>query len=152
MTRRTTLARLTSRHRYQLPLGSDALWDTLNDLDRYQGWWPWLQSFDARSLSPGEVWHCKVRPPLPYVVRFTLTLGTVVPRRRITATVAGDIVGSADLEIIDTADGCDVELASSLAPGRQWFRLLATAAGPLARRGHDWVLNTGAAQFIGHIA
>ena len=39
-------------------------------------------------------------------------------------------------------------LHSSLAPGNSALRLISRVAAPLARYGHDWVLDSGARQFI----
>jgi hypothetical protein len=39
-------------------------------------------------------------------------------------------------------------LHSSLAPGNAALRLVSRFAAPIARFGHDWVLDTGARQFI----
>ena len=48
----------------------------------------------------------------------------------------------------DAAGGCIATLHSSLAPGNTALRLVSRFAGPIARFGHDWVLDSGARQFI----
>ena len=64
------------------------------------------------------------------------------------ATVSGDVVGRAVLTLHDTERGCTATLESSLAPGNTALRLVSRFAGPIARFGHDWVLDSGARQFI----
>ena len=44
-------------------------------------WWPWLETFDAQPLAPGEVWRCRVKPPLPYTVSFAIAFDEVVVER-----------------------------------------------------------------------
>jgi hypothetical protein len=44
--------------------------------------------------------------------------------------------------------GCTATLRSSLAPGNTILQQVSRFAAPLARFGHDWVLDTGARQFI----
>ncbi len=62
--------------------------------------------------------------------------------------MAGDVVGEARLEIRDHPQGCEARLVSSLAPGNGLLKVVARMASPMVRFGHDWVLDTGARQFI----
>lgn len=126
------------------------VWAAFTATERYRGWWPWLAEFDGGPLEAGARWRCAVSPPLPYLVRFTLALDAVDEGRSIRATVEGDITGAATLELID--DGvdsatCRIHLCSDLAPAHPVLRVVAGAAAPVVRRGHDWVLDTGARQF-----
>jgi hypothetical protein len=67
---------------------------------------------------------------------------------QVRAKVVGDVVGHATLTLDDTGTGCTATLDSSLAPGNTALRLVSRFAGPIARFGHDWVLDSGAHQFI----
>jgi len=100
------------------------------------------------ALAAGEVWLCEVQPPLPYALRFRVRLDEVEPARLVRATVDGDIVGSAHLELTDRPEGCRARLTSELAPRHRVLRAVARVAAPVARYGHDWVLDTGAGQFV----
>ncbi len=119
----------------------------MGHVDRYRSWWPWLRELDAEGLRTGDVWTCVVQPPLPYRLRFDLTLDEVVPERSVAATVSGDIEGSASFEITEVAGGSELHLASSLAPRHPVLRAMGAVAHPIARFGHDWVLDTGLRQF-----
>jgi hypothetical protein len=145
------------------------VWAAFGATDRYRQWWPWLTEFDGGPLAVGACWHCAVSPPLPYVVRFTLALVSVEEGRAIRATVDGDITGSAALDLVDHRcddppddapddapdEGagrpgrplCRIHLRSWLAPSHPALKVVAGVAAPLVRRGHDWVLDTGARQF-----
>jgi uncharacterized protein YndB with AHSA1/START domain len=139
-----------SHRRHQLAIGPGALWRTLSDVGRYQAWWPWLRRFDADALAPGEVWSCEVRPPTGYAVRFAVALHEVRPAERISASISGDIAGTAQLEMaaLGTTGGTEVELVSELGPNSRWLSGLALVAGPIVRYGHDWVLDRGLDQFL----
>lgn len=139
--------RLTSDREYRFTVDPDALWRALAATGDYRQWWPWLHGFDAVGLVGGDVWRCVVRPPLPYVLRFTLELDEVVAPSLVRATVHGDIAGNAVLSIAPTADGVLLRLVSDLAPSSRAFGLLSTVLRPLVVRAHDWVLDNGAAQF-----
>lgn len=132
---------------FHFDLPPPALWRAVSEVDSYPRWWPWLQRFDARRLAPGEVWDCAVKPPLPYLLRFRLHIGEVVPARRVTARADGDLVGDALLDIEPADRGSALRLRSTLAPDTRWLRHVAHLAGPVMRIGHDWVLDTGARQF-----
>jgi uncharacterized protein YndB with AHSA1/START domain len=148
--RGTTPIRSDRRFRFDSPV--EDVWARMSQVDEYRAWWPWLRQFDGRALEEGAVWRCRVQPPLPYTVRFTLTLDEVAEREHVAATVAGDIAGSAAITLAARGTGCDVRLQSSLAPRHPGLRALAVVGRPLVRIGHDWVLGTGAKQFDGGAA
>ena len=136
-----------SDRRYRYPVPPEELWSTLSETSDYRRWWPWLRDLEATGLAPGEQWRCTVRPPLPYSIRFTIHFDDVDPPSAVTAHVTGDIAGVAHLDVTPLPDGCEVRLMSTLTPSSRAFGLIASFAGPLIRRGHDWVLDTGARQF-----
>ena len=124
----------------------------MEDVASYRTWWPWLRRFDASALAPGEVWVCEVRPPLPYVVTFSMTVEDVVAEALVVATLVGDIRGTARLTLrpvpgMGPDPGTELRLAADLAPASLLLRTVMVGAGPVARFGHDWVIDTGARQF-----
>jgi uncharacterized protein YndB with AHSA1/START domain len=140
---------LVSERRFVFPVTVEQLWWALAETDQYRRWWPWLTAFEGDGLVAGGHWRCTVRPPLPYSLRFAIHLDTVTPPDLVTARIDGDIVGRARLELADHDGGAEVRLTSSLAPSNRAFAIVAAVAGPIVRRGHDWVLDTGARQFAG---
>ena len=140
--------RLESDRSYRFAVPPGTLWSAIAETAEYPSWWPWLTAFEARGLVSGDVWRCTVRPPLPYRLRFAIHLDEVVPTEVVAARISGDIAGTARLDVAADDDGCAVRLRSSLEPNGTAFGWLARLAGPIARRGHDWVLDTGARQFV----
>lgn len=138
---------LASDRRYRFDAAVESVWTALADTAAYRRWWPWLTAFDGQRLAAGEAWRCAVRPPLGYTVRFTIGLVDVVRPTWVTARVTGEIRGTARIELAPSGDGSVLRLTSTLAPGNPAFALLAAIARPIVRRGHDWVLDTGARQF-----
>ncbi len=144
---------VVSDRRYHLAAPPADVWEALGRTDEYRRWWPWLRRFEAQGLEPGEEWHCTIRPPLPYVVRFSLRLDEVAAPETVTAQLHGDIRGQARIDLRPTGPAghsTELRLRASLEPGRAVFGLMAQVARPLARYGHDWVLDTGARQFAAH--
>jgi uncharacterized protein YndB with AHSA1/START domain len=139
---------ITTVHQYELPLPRHEVWRLISDVSRYRTWWPWLRAFDATALDEGEEWRCQVQPPMPYLVRFGVTIEHVEPGALVRATVKGDVIGTAVLTLDDAGSGSLATLDSSLAPGNKALRLVSRFAAPVARYGHDWVLDSGARQFI----
>ncbi len=129
--------------------GSPAdVWEAMTRTGTYTTWWPWLRHLDASGLVAGDVWVCHVQPPLPYSLRFTITLDEVVEGRSVRATVAGEIVGSASVELIASgAASTVVHFTSDLAPAAGVLRAFAACARPLVTWGHDWVIDQGIRQF-----
>ncbi|HSZ35852.1 MAG TPA: hypothetical protein VK773_02075 [Acidimicrobiales bacterium] len=145
---------ITTVHRYELPLGKESVWSLMSGVERYRSWWPWLRQFEAGGLSVGDEWRCTVQPPVPYLVRFRVVIEHVEAPGLVQAQVLGDVVGDATLTL-EPADkngaeamGCVALLHSSLAPGNRALAIVSRFAAPVARFGHDWVLDSAARQFI----
>ena len=138
-----------SDRRYRFAVDNETLWSAIEVTEDYRRWWPWLRHLDAKGLIEGDQWQCVVQPPLPYVLRFTVSLDEVVPGRLAVATIDGEIQGDARLEIDPASDGegCHARLVSHLSPVNGVLRTIARVARPIAQFGHDWVLDTGARQF-----
>src|SRR5438132_12425021 len=99
--------------RFDVPV--DALWEAFADTSVYPALWPWLDDFDAGPLAPGTVARFRVRPPLPYSLRFVVTVDDVIEHECVRATVDGDVRGSAELTVTPTAEGCQARITWSLA-------------------------------------
>lgn len=137
---------LSDRH-YLLQVTPEMAWATMRQVEHYQRWWPWLARFDGTALEAGQRWHCVVQPPLPYRVGFTVVLEEVKAAVCAVATVEGDIVGEARVDVVARGKGSELHLRSSLAPARPALQALAGIARPVVTLGHNWVLDTGARQF-----
>ncbi|CAN5191405.1 hypothetical protein BH20ACT3_BH20ACT3_00560 [soil metagenome] len=133
------------RYRFEVP--AEQLWSALTSVDEYAVWWPWLRHFEAAGFAAGAVWACEVQPPLPYSLRFDVLLDEVVDGQMAAATVRGDIVGQARLEVDGDGAGSRLHLESWLRPASVVLRTVSALGRPVARFGHDWVIDTGLRQF-----
>jgi len=135
---------------WDFPVSAEELWRRLSTVDDYASWWPWLRRFDpGPGFTRGAEWRCEVTPPLPYVVRFTVQLDDVEEGRSVRSTVAGDIRGTARLDLEPSGNGgTRARLVSSLAPAQPVLRVVGRAARPMVEWGHDWVLDQGRRQFV----
>jgi uncharacterized protein YndB with AHSA1/START domain len=136
-----------SDRRYRFAVGPEELWSALTRVEDYRSWWPWLRHFDGSAFAAGERWACVVQPPLPYSLRFTISLREVVAPRFVTATIEGDIGGEARIDVSGSGAASELHLVSRLAPITGVMRRIARVARPVVRFGHDWVLDTGFRQF-----
>ncbi len=141
------MVRIRSDQRHPFAVPPEELWTAMERVDAYRSWWPWLHAFDAVSLTEGEVWSATVRPPLPYRLRFDLTLHDVVRPHHVSAEVTGDLRGTARIEVAQVGGGSSLHVVSDLAPANALLRSVMRLAPPVARFGHDWVLATGLRQF-----
>ncbi len=111
---------VTKVHQYDLPLSSQGVWSLISEASHYRRWWPWLRAFDAGALAEREEWRCEAQPPDPCPLGFRVVIEhTEAP-----------------------------VLVRSLAPGTTPLPLVSRFAGPIARTAHDWVLDSGARQFV----
>jgi hypothetical protein len=139
--------RIHSDRTYHFAVTADDAWARLARVEDYRSWWPWLRGFEARVLAPGDVWRCTLRPSLPYAIRCDIALREVDRPRRVTAALSGDLSGDARVELWEAAGGTDVRLVSDLAATERTLRIMARLAPPMARWGHDRLLDAAARQF-----
>jgi len=126
------------------------VWSVLAAVDAYPHWWPWLRRFEATRLSDGARWSCTVKPPLPYTVSFDLVLRDVAPRRSVAADVEGEIVGTARVDLRRQGAGTELALVSDLEPSRTFLVGLSRLARPVARFGHEFIIDAALDQFVEH--
>ncbi len=139
---------IRSDRRFSFDRPPAEVWEAMGRTTSYTRWWPWLRRFEGTGLVTGDVWSCHIQPPLPYFLRFSVTLDEVEAGRRASATVAGDITGTACFTLVPTDDGgSEGRLVSDLAPASSVLRAFARLARPLVVWGHDWVLDEGVRQF-----
>jgi carbon monoxide dehydrogenase subunit G len=135
---------------FDFAVSRDALWDVLNDTDRYPQWWPWLRSFDAAGLTPGTVAMCAVRAPLPYTLEFRVHIVGVEAGRSIDTRVTGDLEGPARLEIGGVDGASTARLTWSVELCLPFLSAASRVARPMLVWAHDRVVSTGVGQFREH--
>ena len=128
-------------------IGPEELWAALARTDDFHRWWPWLREFEGDGLVPGGRSVCVVRAPIPYTLRFTVTVADLVPGERVEARVAGDLSGPARLELAPDRSGARLRLAWNLELQRPVLRAAGRFGRPVMEWGHDWVVTTGLEQF-----
>ena len=140
--------RVQSDRRHHFAVTPDELWAAVSNVACYPVWWPWLSHFEADGLVEGDEWECVVQPPLPYSVRFSISIDEVVPMERVRATLQGDIEGDACVTFRDLGAGrTEARLLADLAPAHTVLKTMGLVAGPIVRVAHNWILDTGARQF-----
>ena len=137
----------SSDRTWVFPVSPARFWETISRTDQFPQWWSWLRRLDSDGLVEGARARCEVDPPLPYNLRFAITLERVDPERSIEATVEGDIAGPARLDVEPHPEGSTVRLAWELTPGTPFLRGLSRLARPVMVWGHDRVLDVGVRQF-----
>jgi hypothetical protein len=133
---------------FEFTVGPDDLWSAVTRADRYRSWWPWLRRFDGVAFEEGARWRCAVRAPLGYRVRFDVVLSDVVPGRSAGGAGRRANAGRRPLDVRPAdGGGSQLRLQSTLASERWPLRAIARLAPPVARFGHDRLLDTGVRQF-----
>jgi uncharacterized protein YndB with AHSA1/START domain len=136
-----------SDRRYRFAVGRREVWQAFTQVDQYRRWWPWLHRFDGVEFRTGERWECAVKAQLPYTLEFAIELDDVAEDLSAHARLSGDIDGWAELTLTDEGTGSQLRMESVLTARSGPARWLDAVAPPLARRGHDWILDNGIRQF-----
>jgi uncharacterized protein YndB with AHSA1/START domain len=135
---------------WHFDVAPDTVWAALSRTEDYRRWWPWLREFSGDGLVPGGRTTCAVRAPVPYTLRFTVTVTELVPGERVEAVVDGDLSGPARLEVAGFGArwrDSQVRLVWEVELQRPVLRAAARFGRPVMDWGHDWVVNTGIEQF-----
>jgi len=140
---------ITYRHDYEFPVAPDELWDTIQEVDQFEGWWPWLSEFrlDGDTLATGAVLHGVVAPPLPYRMRIEVRLTECQPPHRIDALIHGDLEGWASVSLRPQGTGSEVEVAWTVEMMQRPMRMASRMAHPVLQWGHDRVVEITVAGF-----
>ena len=125
------------------------LWAAIEEVDHFEGWWPWLQEFrlEGDALEAGAVLHGLVAPPLPYRMRIQVVLTECERPHRMGALVHGDLEGVASMEMSPEGSGSRVEVAWTVEMMQRPMRLASRMAHPLLQWGHDRVVEMTVAGF-----
>ena len=137
------------RHAYEFAITPEKLWDTIQEVDEFKGWWSWLEEFrlEGDGLKAGSVLTGVVAPPLPYRMRIRVELLRSEPPSCIDAAIHGDLEGLARLEVRPSEVGSKAEVAWTLEMMQRPMRLADRFAHPLLQWGHDRVVEMTVAGF-----
>ena len=131
-----------------IAVSPEELWSAVVRVDQMPVWWPWLEDFRSGPVEAGESATFTVRAPLPYRLRFEVTLDEVVASRRLAVSVAGDLAGWARLDVEPDELGCRAAVSWLLRPQRRLIVVASRLARPLLAWGHDRIVAEGARQLL----
>ncbi len=125
------------------------MWEIVQEVDRFETWWPWLEDFrlEGESLDKGAVLSGVVAPPLPYRMRIEVELLRCDPPNNIEALIHGDLEGEASIEMTPHGSGTTVEVAWNVEMMQRPMRLADRFTHPLLQWGHDRVVEVTVAAF-----
>jgi carbon monoxide dehydrogenase subunit G len=134
---------------FWFPVQIDDFWQLIEDFDRYQQWWPWLQEFttERAGLVAGNVLRVTVVPPVPYRVRLHVRFDSCRRLSLTEATIAGDLRGHASLSFDEVRGGTRVRATWTLEAASTPMRVAARVARPVVRWGHDRVVEMAVTGF-----
>ena len=134
---------ITYRGRHQFPISPAELWDIIQEVDQFEGWWSWLEEFslDGDSLQAGAVLTGVVVPPLPYRMRIAVAVTRCEPQHSIEALIHGDLEGEAALELCERGVGTEVGVSWTVEMMQAPMRLADRLAHPVLQWGHDRVVD-----------
>jgi hypothetical protein len=140
---------MTYREQHEFRQPPAELWRAMEEMDRFEMWWSWLEEFrlEGDSLQAGSVLHGVIAPPLPYRMRIRVELTHCDPCRHVDALVHGDLEGEAQLDMRDAGTGSIVDVAWTVEMMQRPMRMASRFAHPLMQWGHDMVVAVTVAGF-----
>jgi hypothetical protein len=138
---------------FGFPVPPEELWDAMQRVDHYEGWWSWLSDFSVEGggLRTGSVLHGVVAPPLPYRMRLRVDLEECDRPSRIVAVIHGDLQGRARLLLEPQTGGSRVSVTWTIEMMQRPMRLAARVAHPMLRWGHDRLVEATVQGFRRHL-
>jgi hypothetical protein len=130
------------RGAFDFELGPEAMWDGLEQTERFEAWWGWLHEFrlEGGALESGSVLRGVVSPPVPYEMRIRVVLDRCRKPVQIDAHIEGDLEGSAGLRLEPRGDGSRAVVWWKVEMKQRPMRIAARLAPSLMRWGHDRVV------------
>jgi hypothetical protein len=140
---------MTYREQHEFTQPPPELWRAMEEMDRFEMWWSWLEEFrlEGDSLAAGSVLHGVIAPPLPYRMRIRVELTHCDPCRHVDALVHGDLEGEAQLDMRGAGTGSIVDVAWTVEMMQRPMRMASRFAHPLMQWGHDMVVGITVAGF-----
>jgi uncharacterized protein YndB with AHSA1/START domain len=135
---------ITYRRGFRFDAPPDRLWERIEQVDRFEQWWPWLSDFqlEGDGLSAGSVLRGVVHPPIPYWMHLEIELVEARRPWAIDAVVAGDLVGPASLRLRPDGEATWAQVAWTLEMQQPAMRLASRFGRPLLQWGHDRVVES----------
>jgi uncharacterized protein YndB with AHSA1/START domain len=134
---------------YEFPLCPEGIWETLEEVDQFALWWPWLEEFrlEGDSLITGAVLYGVVSPPLPYRMCVQIELTRCEKPGLIEALVHRDLEGEASIALRPQGVGTHVEVAWTVEMMQRPMRFADRMAHHTLKCGHDRVVENTVAGF-----
>lgn len=128
---------------FWFPIRLEDFWQLIEDFDRYQEWWPWLEAFtaDQDGLVAGNVLRATILPPVPLRIRIQVRFHRCQWQSLTEASITGDLRGHASLSFDEQRGGTRVRAVWTLVPASKAVRVATRVARPLIGWGHDRVVD-----------
>jgi hypothetical protein len=128
---------------FWFPIPVSDFWQLIEDFERYQERWPWLETFtaDQDGLVAGNVLRATILPPVPLRIRIQVRFHSCQRLASTEASITGDLCGHASLSFDEHGGGTRVRADWTLAAASAPVRVLMRVARPLVAWGHDRVVD-----------
>lgn len=132
-----------------------AVYDALRDYESHPLWWPGVN--EATLLREGDedgvgaVLEYVVAGPLPYDLRFEVTVDAAERPERIAVAAKGELEGTGEWRLEEHGELTVARYAWAVATTKRWMNALATPARPLFSWAHTKVMRAGAVGLADHL-
>jgi Polyketide cyclase / dehydrase and lipid transport len=109
----------------------------LQDVTSYPAWWPEVRGVERIDDSTVLV---TIRSALPYTLAFELRRDLEEEPRRLTAAMAGDLVGWSSWELVPDGDGTELRFRERARVARPALAAVEPLARPAFIANHAWMM------------
>lgn len=119
----------------------------------FERWWPWMKGvrLEGRALAPGSVIAFTVDPPVPYKMHVSVEVIRSDPARSIAGVVAGDLRGTASLELEPRGERTSVEVRWDVELANPRIRAGILVARPVLMWAQRWAVEVALRGFRSHL-
>ena len=142
------------RGTFELPLSRRDTWVTLEQSQHYEAWWPWMRHLevDGVPLEVGTNYSFLVVAPIPFTMRLRVRVDEALSPETISATIAGDLDGTASMTFEEQGPARTVaHISWSVEVARPALRSIARVTRPLLLWGQSWAVNVALKEFRRHL-
>jgi hypothetical protein len=114
-------------------------------MQQWRDWWPHLRSIDIQRTPElvGSYAACAWSSPVGYGLTFRVHLTDVLPERRVSLEVEGDLTGKGSVVFVPVAAGSLLRICWQVQTTRRWMNVAGGLFRPVFRFGHDAVMRGG---------
>ena len=141
---------------WHIPAPIESVWPCLVHTETWPSWWKYVKSVEEmESGAPTGVFNkrrFRWRTRLPYHLNLDLTVTQIIPYRRITVAVQGDLSGTGRCRVSADSERTTVEFHWQVKTCKPWMDRISLISRPLFEWNHTQVMKQGELSLVKYLS